>query len=90
MKVSIKSSHYFNKEENQDYTFIFDSESNLPIFISNTLLAELGNKALEEKEEGVFLQIINNPNNGTFSQDNIENGIFIRTEDEFKKTFDCS
>lgn len=90
MKILIKDSHYLNTKENQDYTFIFDSESNLPIFISNSLLAELTNKVLEKREEEVFLQIINTPDNGTYSKDNIENGVFIRVEEEFNKIFDCN
>jgi len=90
MKILIKDSYYLNTKENQDYTFIFDSESNLPIFISNSLLAELTNKVLEKREEKVFLQIINTPDNGTYSKDNIENGVFIRVEEEFNKIFDCN
>lgn len=90
MKILIKDSHYFNKKENQDYTYIFDSESNLPFFISNSLLAELRNKVLEKRKEVIFLQISNTADNGTYSKKNIKNGVFIRKEEEFNKIFDCN
>ncbi|MGI6475658.1 MAG: hypothetical protein ACOX0P_01060 [Candidatus Dojkabacteria bacterium] len=91
MNIKIKNSTDFViKKENQDYTFIFDSDSNLPIFISNSLLAELGGKSLSEKQNEIFLQIIETPDNGIYSKDNIENGIFIRVEEEFNKIFDCN
>jgi len=90
MKILIKDSHYLNTKENQDYTFIFDSESNLPIFISNSLLAELRNRVLEKRQREVFSQITNTPDKGTYSKDNIENGIFIRVEEEFNNIFDCN
>lgn len=90
MKILIKDSHYLNTKENQDYTFIFDSESNLPIFISNSLLAELRNRVLEKRQREVFSQITNTSDKGTYSKDNIENGIFIRVEEEFNNIFDCN
>jgi hypothetical protein len=91
MNIKIKNStDFFIKKENQDYTFIFDSDSNLPIFISKSLLAELGEKSLSEKQNEIFLQIIETPDNGIYSKDNIENGVFIRVEEEFNKIFDCN
>lgn len=89
MDITFKDPCYFNQEENQDYTFIYDSASNLPIFISNSLLTELSKKELDSKQKEVFHKIIDSPRNGSYSKENLEKGIYIKIEEEFNKIFDC-
>lgn len=88
MNIIIKDpSRYFNVEQNQDYTFIFDGDSRSSIFIDNSLI-----KTCEENHNLCSIKILdflylveNTPDNGTYSDRDVANGIFIRIIGDFDK-----
>ena len=85
MEIKIKDSvSCINGKWDEDYTYIFDAESKAHIFISNSLLAGLENKKLEEREKEIFLQIKNTQGCGTYPGEDLKNCFFIRTEEDFE------